>query len=90
MKKIITACLIGSLVSPLASFAYDNLPTNEGMPLRQELRRNELQKREDRSVGTSTRLRVASSTKSLGFCSQIDKVIVKVDSLGSTATEKKS
>jgi hypothetical protein len=105
MKKIFSTLAISSLLIPTFAFAVEGevrvqvnenirprpvlylndatstkRPTEEKKEMRQELRVN---------ASSSARLRAASTTKELGFCAQMDKIVVNIGNGAVTSGEKR-
>ncbi len=74
MKKILSTLIMSSLLIP--TFVAANERRGEKIELRQN--------------GSSTRLKMASSTRENGFCSQIDKIFVHIETKGVQGGEKRS
>lgn len=80
MKKTFSTLIISSLLLPAAVSALEPLPGKDREAFRnQKIER--IETREARPLNASTtRPRIASSTKEMGFCTQIDKIIVQIGS----------
>jgi hypothetical protein len=89
MKKIFSTLILGSLLLPtLVSAVEPSQGKDRGMLQNQTERR--MEKKEARELNASTtRPRMSSSTKEMGFCAQIDKIIVQIGNNGSTSGEKR-
>jgi hypothetical protein len=90
MKKIITIAILSSILAPGAVFALipqiENAPTQNTRGVERKT-----EKRELRSINASTtRMRMASSTNEVGFCSQIDKAIVYLDTKVTNPGQRRS
>lgn len=92
MKKIFSLILLSSLIIPALSYALTEgasraagRPMATGTP---KQTREEVKQYMQRNA-SSTRPRMASSTREMGFCAQIDKILVQVGNGGLTSGTKR-
>ncbi len=85
MKKTLSILLLSSLIIPSLTFALT--PPSAGEGLKDVRIENHALLRQNAST---TRPKMASSTRESGFCTQIDKILVQVDIKGLTGAEKRT